>query len=160
MLNIEKPANEIWETVESHINRWLEERQTLITSYCELSGIKAYGKSAFLNQRKLQTFCEQLVDYASKGHFEIYEELTLEAKAFSNNALALDLEKIYSKIETTTEIALEFNDKYDLDKIQPDLITTNLPSDLSKIGEAIALRFDLEDRLINALHRNNKDIAA
>lgn len=158
MLNVEKPANEIWETVESHINRWLEERQALITIYCELSGIKAYGKSSFLNQRKLQIFCEQLVDYVSKGHFEIYEELALEAKAFSNNAL--DIEKIYSKIETTTEVALDFNDKYDLDNIHPDIITASLPSDLSKIGEAIALRFDLEDHLINTLHRNNKNIAA
>lgn len=158
MLNIEKPANEIWDTVEIHINRWLSERQALISTYYELSGINTSGKNSFLNQSKLQQFCEQLVDYVSRGHFGIYEELALEAKVFSIQAG--NLTQTYQQIEETTEVALQFNDKYDLDIIPKDLIKQDLRNDLSKIGEAMALRFDLEDHLINLLHRKNKEIAA
>lgn len=158
MLNIDKPANEIWDTVETHINRWLAERQALISTYYELSGISTSGKNSFPNQSKLQQFCEQLVDYVSRGHFGIYEELALEAKVFSIQSG--NLAQTYRQIEETTEEALEFNDKYDLDTLPQNIIKHDLRGDLSKIGEAIALRFDLEDHLINLLHRNNKEIAA
>lgn len=158
MLNIEKPANEIWDTVETHLNCWLAERQTLINTYYEISGLKTYEKQSAPNQYKLQQFCEQLVDYVSRGHFGIYEELNLEAKVFSIQAG--NLNRTYQQIEETTEVALEFNDKYDLDIIPQDCIKQDLRNDLSKIGEAMALRFDLEDHLINLLHRKNKEIAA
>lgn len=158
MLNIDKPANEIWVTVETHINSWLAERQALISTYYDLSGISTFGKNNLPNQTKLQQFCEQLVDYVSRGHFGIYEELALEAKVFSIQAG--NLAQSYRQIEETTEVALEFNDKYDLDTLPQDLIKQDLRSDLSKLGETMALRFDLEDHLIHLLHRRNKDIAA
>jgi len=158
MLNMEKPANEIWETVDSHIVRWLEERQALISSYCDLSGVKAYSKSSSPSYRKLQAFCEQLVDYVSKGHFEIYQELQLEAQAFSLDQS--QLQHIYHKIEITTEIALEFNDKYDAEPEQLVQVISSLTRDLSKLGEAIALRFELEDQLIDLSHKQNTEKVA
>ena len=36
------------------------------------------------NAQDLQRFCEILVDYVSAGHFEVYEQLTAEGKAFGD----------------------------------------------------------------------------
>ncbi|MBL4606471.1 MAG: sigma D regulator [Pseudomonadales bacterium] len=158
MLNLEKSANEIWETVDCHISHWLGERQTLISSYCDLSGVRAYTKSSAPSYRKLQAFCEQLVDYVSKGHFAIYQELQLEAQAFHLDQS--QIQKIYPKIEITTEVALEFNDKYDVEPEQLVQVIATLTQDLSKLGVAIALRLELEDQLIDLLHkRNSKEVA-
>ena len=158
MLNLEKPANEIWDTVDGHINHWLEDRQLLISSYCDISGVKAYSKSSAPSYQKLQAFCELLVDYVSKGHFSIYQELQMEAQTFSIDQSLL--EKTYPKIEITTEIALEFNDKYDVDAEQLIQVISTLTRDLSKLGEAIALRFDLEDQMIDSLHNQNREKVA
>ena len=64
-------------------------------------------------QKPLQHFCEILVDYVSAGHFEVYEQLTSEAKAFGDQR-GLELAKqIYPRIEVITEVALAFNDRCD-----------------------------------------------
>ena len=158
MLNLEKPANEIWDTVDGHISHWLGDRQLLISSYCDISGVKAYSKSSAPSYQKLQAFCELLVDYVSKGHFSIYQELQMEAQTFSIDQSLL--EQTYPKIEITTEIALEFNDKYDVDPEQLVQVISTLTRDLSKLGEAIALRFELEDQMIDSLHNQNREKVA
>ena len=158
MLDLEKSANEIWGTVDGHINHWLEDRQALISSYYTLSGIRAYSKSSKPSYNKLQAFCELLVDYVSKGHFSIYQDLQLEAQTFSIDQSSL--KQTYPKIEITTEIALEFNDKYDVEPEQLAQVISNLTCDLSKLGEAIALRFELEDKLISIIHNRNKQKVA
>ena len=155
---MENPANEIWKTVDNHITSWLGDRQALISSYCDLSGVKAYSKSSTPSYKNLQAFCEQLVDYVSKGHFEIYQELQLEAQTFSLDQS--QFQHIYPKIEITTEIALEFNDKYDAEPEQLVQVIPSLTRDLSKLGEAIALRFELEDQLISLLHLQNSKAVA
>jgi regulator of sigma D len=56
---------------------------------------------------------------------------------------------LYPQIASSTEVALDFNDKYDCgDHCE---ITPSFADDLSLLGETIASRIELEDRLIRNL---------
>lgn len=60
-------------------------------------------------------------------------------------------EALYPRIAATTEEAVAFNDKYDCGDHCSDL--AELAGDLSRLGEELAARIELEDRLLQALQR-------
>ena len=94
--------------------------------------------------------CEVLVDYVSTGHFEIYEQLVSEAREFNDGGLELAA-KVYPRIEQTTEVALNFNDRLDGRELSEEDVKA-LFGELSKLGEALETRFEMEDFLIEHLH--------
>ncbi len=96
---------------------------------------------------KLQRFCEVMVDYVSVGHFEVFEQLAGEGKAFSDKDGLLQGAELMDKIQPSTEELLDFNDKY---LATDDLETLSI--DLSAIGETLAQRFESEDKMIEVLH--------
>lgn len=149
MLENCRNARERWGGVSELIDRWLKERQELLVLYCELSG-EAESSEPEILHRKLVRMCEVLVDYVSAGHFEIYEQLIQEAKEFNDGGIELAA-KVYPRLEQTTEIALNFNDK--LDGCEPtEAGVKAMFEDLSKLGEALESRFEVEDFLIEHLH--------
>ncbi|QSP95854.1 sigma D regulator [Marinobacter salinisoli] len=149
MLENCRNARERWGGVSDLIDRWLKERQELLVMYCDLSG-ETEGAEPEILHRKLMRMCEVLVDYVSAGHFEIYEQLIQEAKEFNDGGLELAA-KVYPRLEQTTEIALNFNDK--LDDCEPtEAGMKAMIDDLSKLGEALESRFEMEDFLIEHLH--------
>jgi regulator of sigma D len=92
-----------------------------------------------------------LVDYVSAGHFEIYEQLTSEAKAF-NDKRGLELaEQIYPRIDVITEKLLAFNDLCDEGKC--------VAEKFKELGGLLHERFELEDCLIEVLHNSHKEEA-
>ena len=80
--------NEFWPWVHERIKHWLEARRVLLITFCELSNIKDFRDQDLRQGQLLQTFCQQLVDYISEGHFEIFEQLINEGHLF-NDAEAL-----------------------------------------------------------------------
>ena len=58
-------------------------------------------------------------------------------------------ESIYPRIAETTDAAVNFNDKYET--LAEDELKTHLENDLSKLGEELAMRIELEDRLISSM---------
>lgn len=157
MLENCKTREERWGGVETLIEGWLKERQELIVLYCALSGGQAISSKPRPSQ-KLQKFCEILVDYVSAGHFEIYDQLIKEAEEFQDGGEQL-ASKMYPKLTKTTEIALDFNDKYDTDEHCKDLIA-QLTTDLSRLGETLVSRFEIEDQLIQVLHAQHASLVA
>lgn len=144
-----------WGAVNELIERWLEERQSLIVQYCAISGIQTAQRSA--NPNRLQKFCQLLLDYVSAGHFEIYYELVREAEAFDDGSA--DIAKtVLPQITATTQNALDFNDRYAECTEVGD--PGSLAKALSDLGETFAARFDLEDRLIDALHACHREQVA
>src|SRR5690606_1587701 len=100
----------------------------------------------------LRNFCQILVDYTSAGHFEIYEQLVAEGRE-SDDQEGLSKAKVhYKTIDSTTELVLDFNDKYQ----ETDDLSTLL-QDLSKLGETLETRFEAEDLMIEVLHNPHKD---
>lgn len=155
MLEHCKDARERWGGVSDLIDRWLKERQDVLVRYCELSAENDYSKTESL-QPKLVLLCEMLMDYVSAGHFEIYEQLAREAREF-NDGDSLELAaKVYPRITETTQVILDFNDKIDGRDISESEMQT-LFAELSRVGEILVSRFELEDLLIAHLHTANAD---
>ncbi|MEC7815763.1 MAG: sigma D regulator [Pseudomonadota bacterium] len=142
-------ARERWGGVNELIDRWLKERQELLVRYCDLSGDQDFSQPDAL-QQKFTGLCEVLVDYVSAGHFEVYEQLIQEAREFNDGGLELAA-KVYPRIEKTTEIALNFNDRLD-GRALTEQEVRDLFGELSQLGEALESRFEMEDFLIEHLH--------
>ncbi|MDV3241666.1 MAG: sigma D regulator [Methylocaldum sp.] len=88
-----------------------------------------------------------LIDYISLGHFGIYQRI-IDGTERRRKVLEL-AENIYPRIAETTDAAVEFNDKYET--LIGDGLKTHLEDDLSKLGEELAMRIELEDQLISSM---------
>ena len=158
------PASEHWGDVNNLITKWLMERQELIRLYCSLTDSSRRGE-AF--KTRLDDFCELLMDYLSAGHFEVFSELEDEARAFDAKGLQL-VNALYPYLEQSTEVALWFNDRceqlrrsrLDASLSHIDKRYEKIHADLSYLGESLTDRFELEDQLIEYVHKSNRVIAA
>lgn len=156
MLDDCKTAQERWGGVHEMIDRWLNQRQTLIEVGVYL---RERGEFTPTDTPKIQSFCEMLVDYVSAGHFTVYEQLALEAKEFQSNDSVPLLRELLPLIDSNTEVAIEFNDKYDT-KEHCNSQLEALPFALQAILVVLAERFQYEDRLIKELHEANSEKSA
>ena len=95
----------------------------------------------------LQEFCEALIDYTASAHFQLYR--FLETNVERREPVLKVADEVYPRIVRTTDAILEFNDKYEKARLE-DCVDC-LPEDLSRLGEALADRILLEDRMIGAL---------
>ena len=118
------------------------ERQEVWSSYCHIAELipKAANQAV---RKKLAQFSEILIDYISLGHFGVCECLFADVDS-QNPALSSVAKEIYPALSFTTEAAVSFNDKYENDATT---ISDDLKQDLSALGESLAKRIDLEDRL-------------
>lgn len=150
-------AKERWGGVNDLIDKWLMERQELIVKFCDLSVNPLSSQENTVG--KLQAFCQVLVDYVSTGHFEIYEQLSQEAIEFQNRNGVNLVQNTIPMIQETTEVALDFNDKFDeINKVDDGV--EKLVSALEVLGRTLESRFELEDRLIEAVHTSQADLAS
>lgn len=156
MLENCRNAKERWGGVSEIIDRWLSSRKALIVEYCNLT---EETDSPEEQVNKYQAFCQKLVDYVSTGHFEVYEQLVTEAKAY-NDQTAVDLAgKLLPRIERSTQRVLDFNDKFDnVHRVDEGL--QELASETHSLGEMLEERFELEDMMIEALHNAHADQVA
>jgi regulator of sigma D len=141
-------AEENRRTRQSHtINNLLHERQQVLVSMCELAELESGDVPPDTVIHNLRGFNQQLVDYTALGHFEIYERI-IDGKERRGN-IKMVADRVYPSISGTTQVFVEFNDKYDgVD--EPDSLG-NLYSDLSSIGEAMAERIESEDVLLREI---------
>jgi regulator of sigma D len=146
---------ERWSGVNLLIERWLQERQTIILQFCALSGVHELHQNADPSNIRLQNFCQLLMDYVSAGHFEIYYQLIREAEMFQDGS-AEHAKALIPEITATTSAAIDFNDRY----VDANGNLDQLPKSLSTLGETLAARFELEDGLIDSLHESHRDLVA
>jgi regulator of sigma D len=153
MLESCQNAQERWGGVHLLIDRWLQERHELVRHFEVLHNDATQAAC----EQARQGFCEVLVDYVSAGHFEVYEQLTNEAKAFGDER-GLELAKqIYPRIEAITEVALAFNDRCDKGDCSDAAVVT---AELKRLGQLLHERFELEDCLIEVLHNAHQQQTA
>lgn len=129
--------------------KMVAERSEMLILFCRVAGLEPFsGPPKVKDTPKLvQEFCQIMVDYIASGHFLLYERIVSgkeRRKEISDLA-----QEMYPRISETTEVALDFNDKYDTE--HTEALLSNLGKDLSILGEALANRIELEDRLIRAL---------
>jgi len=151
MLTKLKHAKEEWGGTLSVIDKWLENRQEIIILYCQLAGLPPYqqDKRGLPEQALITTFCQNLLDYASTGHFEVYEQIIETSKLQGEENLKI-AQELYARINTTTDTALNFNDNYADNASEQTLL--NFDADLSELGEIMESRFKREDQLLEIIH--------
>ena len=147
MLKNCKSAQERWGGVSTLIDSWLEERRDVLVEFCALGDIHDFDSNNTVHREKLKAFCEILVDYTSAGHFEIYDQLVQEGKELQDSQGLEAANGLLETIDATTEMILDFNDKY----LETDDLKT-LTTDLSQLGESLEARLAAEDQMIAVLH--------
>ena len=128
------------------VQKLLDERQEMLSMFCRVAGLEPF-KGSPPSADVLQEFCQVLVDYSAFGHFEIYERIVAGRE---RRAQVVEVAReVYPRIAEASEVAVEFNDKYDASDHLLDL--HQLDRDLGRLGEEIAVRIEMEDRIIQAL---------
>ncbi len=128
------------------IDKMLGERQRMLVLYERVAGVEPYADE-MLDNDLLREFSQILVDYIASGHFGLYERIA--AGRERRQGIVELAEKLYPRIAYTTQAAIEFNDVYE--KSNGQGISGNLSNMLSKLGEELAVRIDLEDQLISEM---------
>ncbi len=128
------------------VQKLLTERQEMLSMFCRVAGLEPF-KDSTPSVDVLQEFCQVLVDYSAFGHFEIYERIV--AGRERRLRVVEVAREVYPRIAEASEVAVEFNDKYDASDHTLDL--HQLDRDMGKLGEELAMRIEMEDRIIEAL---------
>jgi len=128
------------------ISSLVETRTDTLALLSELASKQPF-KPEHSTQQLLQNFCESLIDYTATAHFQLYRYIDEnKERRISAREVA---EKVYPRISETTQSFLAFNDKYDCEDHCDNL--SELARDLSRLGEDLADRIELEDQVISAL---------
>ncbi|MCU7812716.1 MAG: sigma D regulator [Candidatus Thiodiazotropha sp. (ex Notomyrtea botanica)] len=133
-------------TTQDLIDKLLAERQEMLVLFCSVAGLEPYRRSESLD-KLLQTFCQVLIDYTAFGHFEVFGRISSGNERRSG--VVRVAEEIYPDFVLASETAVAFNDKYDLSDHALEL--EHLPEDLSRLGEELAVRVELEDQLLASM---------
>ena len=143
-------ASERRARTKKEIKQLIAERNSVLSQYYNLAKQAEDSSQDLANTRdQLEEFCQELVDYMATGHFEIYRRIE-DGNERRDEILKL-AERIMPRINDTTQIAIAFNDIYDdTSKIDEETFE-KLPKHLSKLGEELATRIDLEDQFIHTL---------
>jgi regulator of sigma D len=124
------------------------ERLEVWSLYCHVAELKPFSAKKQV-KNKLTEFSQILVDYVSLGHFGVYERI-LAGNERRSRVLSVATD-IYPEFSATTEAAISFNDKYE--NINEISVFDDLEQELSALGENLAKRIDLEDKLCALLKK-------
>lgn len=130
-------------TYDKIIVNWLKERNELLVQFEELLHIlPSVHCETNIKEEELKSFYQILTDYLSAGHFEVFEKIanTLE----SHNTL-IDPNAMKSLI-ASSELMLDITESYRSEEVLEHFQL--LQSELERIGENLASRFDIEDTLV------------
>ncbi|MDD1619688.1 MAG: sigma D regulator [Methylococcaceae bacterium] len=122
------------------------ERREVWSLYCNVAELKPFSANDAVKSLLTQ-FSQLLVDYVSLGHFGVYERLLAGTERRSR--VLTVAKELYPEFSKTTDAAISFNDKYD--NVQKIEVFEDLEQDLSVLGESLAKRIDLEDRLCEVM---------
>jgi regulator of sigma D len=128
----------------------VQTRSETLSLYSELANQRPFEADEVTSEA-LQEFCQALIDYAASAHFQLYRFIS--DKLERRTPVLEVADRIYPKIVQTTDNILRFNDKYEaVDLFNGDKeVLALLDSDLSRLGETLAERIQLEDQVIGAI---------
>jgi len=124
----------------------VQSRTETLALLTELAGRQPFNTEPSM-EKALRRFCEALIDYTASAHFQLYRYLA-DNRERRQSVLNV-AEKIYPRIVETTDVILRFNDKYEAMSLDNSI--EFLAIDLSNLGECLADRIQLEDRIISAM---------
>jgi len=146
MSNAQAPVVERRTSSHQMINKFVDERTRMLSLYSDLAASHPFAETASVSDL-LSKFCEALIDYTADAHFRLYRYIDDRRERRGN--VKEVAAQVYPVIIDTTQDILDFNDKYDA--FDHEIHVDGLESDLSILGEKLADRIELEDRVIQAL---------
>lgn len=147
--------NERRARTKKEIKQLIANRNTVLSQYYSLAKqTEESGNDSTNTREQVEEFCQELVDYMAIGHFEIYRRI--EDGSERRDEILKLAEKIMPRINDTTQIAIAFNDIFDDTSNMDAEAFEQLPNYLSKLGEELATRIDLEDQFIDTLLTTGK----
>lgn len=150
MPNIENAAKAARPRSRKLIEDLLQERQQMLVLLWELSKLDL-RKPDESTRETLDDFQEILVDYIAAAHFGLYQRI---AEGNERRQAVVDVAReTYPRIARSTDIAVEFTEKYDAP--DTDTVSGKLAGDLSLLAEELTSRIELEDQLILAMVGND-----
>ncbi|MDD7022565.1 MAG: Rsd/AlgQ family anti-sigma factor [Aeromonadales bacterium] len=132
----------------SWINDMIDLRQKLMARYMRLLEASAEQCTPEGIRDDITKFCDQLIDYVSHGHFDLYPRILELIENASGRSLSI-ARRALPNIEHTSDFLMSFNDRY-CQNITPAKVKT-LKRDLGEAGKCLETRFRNEDRLIVGL---------
>lgn len=134
--------------VESHnlINELVNTRNEMLTIFSELIEHRPFEQMDDDLPGLVERFCQALIDYTADAHFRLYR--FIDERSERRRSIVNVANQVYPKILDSTQIILDFNDKYETTRSKDELGA--LSQDLSQLGENLAERIELEDRVIDA----------
>lgn len=145
-MSVETPIQERRGQSHDNIQTLVSTRTDTLALYSQLASKTPFNTDR-PTQKLLQEFCESLIDYTATAHFQLYRHI--DEKKERRAPVQNIAENVYPDIADITQKILDFNDKYDCEDACADF--GNLESDLSSLGEILADRIEMEDKIINAL---------
>ncbi len=137
------------------INDMISSRQKLMVAYMKLVHTPSSGSSMELapsELTELTTFCEDVIDYVSHGHFDLYPKIITLIEKATGRSVSI-AHRVLPRIEKTTDFLMRFCDHYTEDS-RDDV--SSLKDDLAALGRCLEQRFKNEDRLIIGLRLINR----
>lgn len=128
------------------IEAMLEERKEMLVLLWELTRLEPFKPTEPLREA-LDRFLGVIVDYIAAGHFGLYQRLAEGTER--RHAVVTLAREIYPRITATTDIVVEFSEKYEA--ADDATVEESLEQDLSTLAEEVTTRIELEDRLILAM---------
>ncbi|MBT8445513.1 MAG: Rsd/AlgQ family anti-sigma factor [Gammaproteobacteria bacterium] len=128
------------------IEDMLTERQAMLVQLWNLAKLDPFEEDERISGA-LEEFLEILVDYIAAGHFGLYERIATGKER--RQRVVAEAEQLYPRIAMTTERAVNFSEKYE--DANSDSLLKGFTEDLSRLGEEITTRIELEDQLIGAM---------
>jgi regulator of sigma D len=126
-------------------------RDHVLALYADLAAKHPFAETAPVT-RMLETFCQSLIDYTADTHFRLYRYI--DEKRERRRPVIEIADRVYPGILDSTDAILDFNDKYDFTRGRETIDLSSLESDLSRLGERLADRIELEDQIIAALSQD------
>lgn len=124
----------------------IESRTQALALYKDVMSYQPFDDSSTFREI-LEDLCEILVDYSGKVHFNLLNNIQDEFE-LSDTVLATTTE-ISSQLVDNTQKILDFHDLYNSDVKETHM--ERLSQCLSDLGEIIADRIALEDKLISII---------
>ncbi len=129
------------------IESLIESRTQTLSHYKEIMSYHPFSMDDTL-QEVLEDFCESMVDYTAKAHFNLYAHL--EDKKERRKSVLKIADTVYPELVDNTQKILDFHDMYNSD-VAVTIDADKIEHCLNSVGELLADRITLEDDIISAI---------
>lgn len=132
---------------QTDVSALVQSRSDTLSFYADLASHRPYAENEKFPE-ELKSFCEALIDYAARAHFQLYQHL--DDNNERRRPVMSVANEVYAAIAKTTDLILTFNDRYGDDS---DIAAhmAHIEHDLSSLGEALGDRILYEDMIIDAM---------